>query len=191
MDFVAMRTPPEKTVADVARELRKYSIDAFEFLKEGLDYTVQRRHGESVHDIRKILVWLDENACTEADLPSLVEQEALPDELASFIAEQGGPDALLDRLNLHVGGEELCHGLRELACERWGLMAPAVLNSWGVRSTLDFGRLVFALVESDLLQKQPEDVIEDFQNVYDFKTAFDTSFRIDLTQNANKAAKGA
>ncbi|MEK6642399.1 MAG: Minf_1886 family protein [Planctomycetota bacterium] len=186
-----MRSPPEKTVADVARELGKYSIDAFEFLKEGLDYTVQRRHGESVHDIRKILMWLDENGCDESDLPSLVEQEVMPAELATFITEQGGPDAILDRLNLHVGGAELCEGLRELACERWGLMAPAVLNSWGVRTTHDFGRLVFALVDSDLLQKQPEDVIEDFTNVYDFKTAFETSFRIDLTQNAKKTAKGS
>lgn len=186
-----MRTPPQKTVADVARELGRYSVDAFEFLREGLDYTVQHRHGENVPEIRKIVVWLEENQFDEDDLPELFEQDALPEDIETFIAEQGGPDAVLSRLNLHVDGKDLCHGLRDLACERWGLMAPAVLASWGIRNTLDFGRMVFALVDSDLLQKQPDDSLGDFENVFDFKSAFETNFRIDLAQNGKKVAKGA
>ena len=43
---------------------------------------------------------------------------------------------------------------------------------------MDFGRIVFALIEAGQMQKTDEDTIEDFRNVYDFKTAFETDYRI-------------
>jgi outer membrane receptor protein involved in Fe transport len=46
--------------------------------------------------------------------------------------------------------------------------------------TYDFGRIVFAMVESGLMQKTDDDSIEDFRNVYDFKTAFDAGYRIEI-----------
>jgi uncharacterized repeat protein (TIGR04138 family) len=79
----------------------------------------------------------------------------------------------------HIGGRELCDGLRELALSKWGLMARAVLARWGVTSTLDFGRIVFAMVDSGWMQKTDEDSLEDFRNVYDFKTAFDAGYKIE------------
>ena len=35
----------------------------------------------------------------------------------------------------HVSGRELVLGMRDLACERFGLMARTVLSQWGVTST--------------------------------------------------------
>ena len=78
----------------------------------------------------------------------------------------------------HVGGRELCQGLHELALQQWGFLARTVLARWNITSTLDFGRIVFALVQHRHLQKTDDDNLEDFRNVYDFRAAFETSYRI-------------
>lgn len=72
----------------------------------------------------------------------------------------------------HVSGRELCMGLREFAIEQYGLMARTVLNSWNIRRTEDFGRIVFALVEAGILRKSDDDSLEDFTDVFDFNEAF-------------------
>ncbi len=76
----------------------------------------------------------------------------------------------------HVSGEELLGGLRALARERFGLMAKDVLNSWGLRETLDFGHVVFHLVDADLLRKTAEDSLSDFADRFDFHRAFEASY---------------
>src|SRR5262249_20634110 len=48
----------------------------------------------------------------------------------------------------HVNGRELCEGLREFALMNWGMLARTVLARWGITRTLDFGRIVFALVDN-------------------------------------------
>lgn len=78
----------------------------------------------------------------------------------------------------HVSGQQLCEGLRDLALQRWGMMARTVLLRWNITSTLDFGRIVFALIEAGQMQKTDDDTIEDFKNVFDFKRAFETTYRI-------------
>ena len=79
----------------------------------------------------------------------------------------------------HVTGRELLDGIKYLALERYGPMARAVLNSWGVRTTDDFGAIVFNLVDAGPLSKTEEDHIEDFRDVYDFDDVFVRSY--DLT----------
>jgi len=76
----------------------------------------------------------------------------------------------------HVTGQELCWACRDLALERFGLLARTVLSCWQVRETTDFGRIVFALVDVGLLSTQPGDRLEDFEGVYDFVRAFDESY---------------
>jgi uncharacterized repeat protein (TIGR04138 family) len=78
----------------------------------------------------------------------------------------------------HITGQQLCEGLREYALGQWGMLARVVLARWGIRSTLDFGRIVFALVDAGHMQRTENDTIEDFREVYDFKTAFDGSYQI-------------
>lgn len=75
----------------------------------------------------------------------------------------------------HVSGQQLCFGLRDLALERWGALAPLVLNSWSVFRTDDFGKMVFALVKAGALRTSKGDSPEDFRAVYDFSEVFDAS----------------
>jgi uncharacterized repeat protein (TIGR04138 family) len=74
--------------------------------------------------------------------------------------------------NRHVTGRQLCLGLREYAWRQWGTLAPVVLRGWGIRSTLDFGRIVFALIEAGVFTREPHDKLEDFRDVYDINQAF-------------------
>jgi uncharacterized repeat protein (TIGR04138 family) len=90
----------------------------------------------------------------------------------------GKPIHNVPRRPRHVTGQELCWGLRNFALQRWGLLAPAVLGKWNIETTLDFGRIVFSLVEHGLLAVTPQDTLEDFRGVYDFKSAFGISYRM-------------
>jgi uncharacterized repeat protein (TIGR04138 family) len=72
----------------------------------------------------------------------------------------------------HVTGAELCHGARSMALQHYGLMAMALLGIWGIRSTSDIGEIVYNLIAAGDLEKTPSDSRSDFDNVYDFETAF-------------------
>jgi uncharacterized repeat protein (TIGR04138 family) len=73
----------------------------------------------------------------------------------------------------HVSGQQLCLGLRDYAIDRYGRLARTVLEHWGVYTTDDFGRIVFAMVEVGLMRKTDQDSISDFSGVFDFAEAFD------------------
>jgi len=80
----------------------------------------------------------------------------------------------------HVSGRDLCDGLREFALTQWGLLARVVLRQWEIHSTIDFGRIVFALIDAGQMQKTDDDTLDDFQNVFDFKNAFEAGYRIQM-----------
>jgi len=110
-----------------------YPPEAFEFVQNGLLFTVAKIHGEK--------------------------------------------DAASDKIR-HVSGQQLCQGLREYALKQWGMMAATVLRRWNIHGTLDFGKIVFALVELKMLATTPNDTLDDFKNVYDFKAAFEGGYHI-------------
>lgn len=72
----------------------------------------------------------------------------------------------------HVSGQELLAGMRVYAVELFGPLAGEVWRRWGVRETIDWGRIVFLLVDAGLLNRQDEDRIEDFKDSFDFDEAF-------------------
>lgn len=76
----------------------------------------------------------------------------------------------------HITGQELCEGIREYGLEQYGPMTLTLLNNWGIHKTEDFGQIVFNLVEYGIFGKTDSDKAEDFDNVYDFSTAFDKPF---------------
>jgi uncharacterized repeat protein (TIGR04138 family) len=76
----------------------------------------------------------------------------------------------------HITGRELAEGCRDLAIDRYGLIARHVLDFWGIRSTRDFGEIVFALVECGVLVKQDDDRIADFEDVFCFQHAFEAQY---------------
>jgi uncharacterized repeat protein (TIGR04138 family) len=129
--------PPQKDPAKIKvrpplLEYGAYPPEAYDFVQQGLSFTVQEIHG----------------------LP------AKP------------------RANRHVSGQQLCEGIRLYASNQYGRLALTVLRQWNIHATLDFGRIVFALIEAGQMQKTDEDTIEDFRGVFEFKTAFETEYRI-------------
>jgi uncharacterized repeat protein (TIGR04138 family) len=159
------------------RDCLPYPEDAFQFVEEGLPYTVGREHGEPSPDLRRLEAWLHQQDIGYERLAELYESGGLPEPVRELIQELGGPE----RVNLHVSGQELCWGLRDLAVKRWGLLAKTVLRQWKVKRTEDFGRIVFALIDEGKLRKQAGDSIDDFRNVYDFDEAFDLADLSDTT----------
>jgi len=77
----------------------------------------------------------------------------------------------------HVTGKELLEGIREFGIQQYGPMTKTVFNYWGVKTTKDFGQIVFSLVDHRLLGKTEEDKMEDFVDVYDFQEEFVDKYR--------------
>ena len=72
----------------------------------------------------------------------------------------------------HISGRELALACRDLALERYGVMAGLVLEHWGLRRSSDIGDVVFTLVELELLMSQATDTRDEFVGVFDFEQAF-------------------
>jgi uncharacterized repeat protein (TIGR04138 family) len=125
---------PTKSIEEVVEEVGLYPIDAYEFVQQGLSYTVNKVHGPK---------------------PKPEESQ-------------------------HVNGRALCEGLRDYALMKWGLMARTVLLRWNVNRTLDFGKIVFALVDNGHMRKTDEDQLDDFRDVYEFQSAFESGYRIEM-----------
>jgi len=124
---------PEKPLEQVVEEVGLYPREAYEFVQQGLSYTVGKLHGD-----------------------------------------KKDPKA-----SRHITGRQLSEGLREFALLQWGMLAGTVLRRWNICRTDDFGRIVFAMVKSGWMSKTDEDTIEDFRNVFDFRTAFEEGYRIE------------
>lgn len=77
----------------------------------------------------------------------------------------------------HISGQELLDGIRKYALAEYGPVTKRVLSEWGIKECVDFGNIVFNLVNEGLLGKTDEDSIEDFMGGYDFTEAFDQPFR--------------
>lgn len=84
------------------------------------------------------------------------------------ISDPNAPSMAADR---HVTGEELLRGACELALRDFGQMAAIVFRLWGIRTTDDFGEIVFRLIAANRLRKSDQDDIEDFHDVFDLEKA--------------------
>ncbi len=174
-----MSKEPTKTIEEVVAEVGQYPIDAYQFIREGLSFAVEHVHGKETPVQKRIYQMMHEEDWDLDLLDAKYRAGELPDAVLEYLDEIGGAHAL----NRHVGGKELCWGLRDYALLRWGLLASSVLRSWRITCTQDFGRIVFALVQNGFLQKEAHDEIEDFYQVYDFEHAFDQSYTIDLIED--------
>ena len=96
---------------------------------------------------------------------------------AYFFVLEALESAMFDQeISQHISGQELLEWIRNLGNERYGVMTGDVVNVWGVQSTLDFGRIVFHLVEDGLLRKRSQDSLSDFIDQFDFNNAFALKF---------------
>ena len=78
----------------------------------------------------------------------------------------------------HISGQDLCWALKELAQEQYGRLAKLVLAEWGIRSTSDFGEIVYNLIRIGEMSKSDSDRREDFDDIYDFQEALVRQFVI-------------
>ena len=86
----------------------------------------------------------------------------------------------------HVTGTELLEGTKELLLNKYGPMALTVVNHWGIRSTEDFGQIVFNLVQNRVLSKSDEDNLEIFRDGFDFQEVFKQGYRKDLERRISR-----
>ncbi len=139
------------------RERAPFAPEAFRFVQEGLQHTLEKVRGEPTHRPSQ-----DDDA--DLDLTLLAD-------IAGIDADE--LDEIAEVESRHVSGQELCLGLRSLAVEKYGLLARTVLRGWGVSTTEDFGKIVYAMVDTGLLRTSENDSLDDFRGVYEFEEAFD------------------
>ena len=121
---------------------------------------------EAYQFIRESLHFAQENfdLLAKATVKSESSVESLPDESL--------PEPT------HVTGQQLCEACRLYAIDQYGYLAKMVLSNWGIRSTSDFGDLVYNLIRIEQMRRSESDRREDFDNVYDFDDAFDPTFEL-------------
>jgi uncharacterized repeat protein (TIGR04138 family) len=78
----------------------------------------------------------------------------------------------------HITGQQLCEACRQYAISQYGYLGRMVLAAWGIKSTSDFGEIVYNLIRIEQMRKSDSDRREDFDNVYSFDGAFEPEFTL-------------
>lgn len=148
-------------LARVLRKDRRYSPDAYFFVREALGFAADK---------------LELRNCNCQDTPG---SKSSTDETTSRPSHEcdadSGDETSCSLNEHHVTGQQLCDGIRQYALSQFGLMSKIVLNSWGIYSTSDFGEIVYNLINVGVLKKSPQDRRSHFDGVYEFDEAFDSA----------------
>jgi uncharacterized repeat protein (TIGR04138 family) len=91
--------------------------------------------------------------------------------------------------NRHVSGAELLRGTCDLAVREFGMMAPIVFKQWGIRTTDDFGEIVFKLIQAERLSKSEDDDLEDFHDLFDLDKTLAEAFELNLGEPERKTSR--
>ncbi len=163
---------PDYSIAQLLQEDRRYALEAYIFVSEALQYAQNVLHmgvetaslpsddpPEESHE-------MPQRQPGEAEDPSECDDDFVIKSMEERERQQ------------HVSGQQLCEAIRRYALEQYGYMAKTVLNRWGVHETSDFGEIVFNLIRIGQMRKTPSDAQVDFDNIYDFETAFKAGFKI-------------
>lgn len=180
-----MTHPPEKTLEQIVCETGRYPLDGFLFVQECIGVASDIVHGPPSPHLERLTEYMTREGINPEDLRRLYEHGGLPEKLAALVEDMGGAE----KLNRHVTGQQLCWAIRDVAQQRWGLLARTVLAHWNITRTEDIGVIVFALVNSGWLQKQPTDTIADFDAVFDFHQAFDQTYQFTRSAQAKHASR--
>ena len=125
------------------------------------------------------------------DLQTIARQDGrYPPEAYEFL-HQGLKRAIQQRYGAQPGrepknvtGQEICWALRDLAFKEWGLLATTVLARWNISETMDFGNILYVLIDKKAFGygKSADDHIDHFHEVYDFRQAFSGSHAFELKE---------
>lgn len=141
-------------LADIVNRDGRFAYEAYEFVYQALDHTLKMlgRQGN--------------------------DADAEPETAANAADSEPGPV----ETSGHVSGREILDGIRALALQEFGLMARTVFRQWGLRSSADFGTIIFKLIDANLMRKTEEDSIEDFKGGFDFDAALLEGYDIPLDE---------
>ena len=106
----------------------------------------------------------------EQRLKAVVTQTGYP--LESLLFVLNGLSNFDAQTNTHIDGAKLCWRLHDLTMRTYGSHARAQLAQWRIHTTLDFGNIVFGLIEQGLIGASETDRLEDFRNVFEFENQF-------------------
>ena len=149
----------------------RYKFEAYQFVREALAYAHEH---------------LPLEATTPPDTPS----KSVKSPVGSVgKALKGGHDAEAHQApaaatGQHITGQQLCEACRQYGLQQYGYLAGMVLANWGVRSTSDFGEIVYNLIRIEQMRKSESDRREDFDDVYSFDSAFQPRFDMMASENA-------
>ena len=144
---------PTHPLHDLLQRDRRYTLDAYVFVLEALSFaqeTLGLGAEPAVEDL------------DAAESPS--SGSGRPRQRTSR-----GRKRQADR---HVSGQQLCEAARLYGLQQYGYLAPTVLSACGIRSTDDFGEIVFNMIDIGQMRKTKSDRREDFHAVYEFREAF-------------------
>lgn len=144
---------PTHPISKLLKQDRRYKLDAYVFVFEALGYA---------HNV--LGMGSEKPSDDDPESPEPVEHDP---------AE--GPQR-------HLTGQQLCEAIRQYSLEQYGYLAKCVLNSWGIHRTGDFGEIVFNLIRIKQMRKTADDRREDFDDVFDFDTGLQKSFRIEMPE---------
>jgi len=158
MDFMMIQ---DKQFAKLLKQDKRFKPEAYSFVFEVLDFAHNRLHlGESL---------LNE--------PLDVQPEYETDEQTDGSSDEN------DTESKHISGQDLAKAARQYALEMYGFMAKTVLEGFGIRSTGDIGEIVYNMIKIGRMRKTPTDSRTDFDDVFDFTTAFDHDYIIGSRKN--------
>lgn len=164
-------------LVQMLRDDSRYPWEAYIFVREALFYAQEV---------------LEMGAAPDEESP-VSDDDSKPGQAAhasaDFAASEFEPDDSSDESpesprppERHLTGQQLCLAIRGYALEQYGYLAKAVLANWGLRSTGDFGEIVFNLIRVGEMKKSPTDRREDFDDVYSFDDAFLRGFEMTRVQ---------
>jgi uncharacterized repeat protein (TIGR04138 family) len=145
---------PSHPLYELLQRDARYTLDAYVFVLEALSFA-QESLGMGAEPAAE-------------DLEPLAEAEAA----AAAKPRQRTGRGRKRQAERHVSGQQLCEAARLYGLQQYGYLAPTVLAVWGVRSTDDFGAIVFNMIDIGQMRKTRADRREDFHGVYDFAEAF-------------------
>ena len=141
---------PEDSFTDLLKRDKRYKAEAYTFVLKTLTYA---------QNVLKL-------GCVKINEP-------LPPNVPSVADAAAAGES-----HNHVSGQELCRATRDYAQRQYGLLAPMVLDSMGIRTTGDIGEIVFNLISIGHMRKTSDDRREDFENVFDLRHAFEATYRM-------------
>lgn len=148
-----------RSFIELLKRDRRYKVEAYAFVYETLEYAQKVLH-----------------------LGKIAKNEPFPEELLAECEELGLPREKVEDMDSepghHITGQDLCNAARDYAVEQYGFLAKTVLDSIGIHKTDDIGEIVYNLISIGQMRKTPQDRREDFDNVFDFETAFSEKYRI-------------